>query len=468
MYRLKQIGTVSTKKAADIKESRLGIGFEKLDRDAFDPEKAYDKLANIGVKWVRLQSGWQKTEKQKGVYDFAWLDSVVDNILERGMTPWICMCYGNAIYGGLAAEVFGAVGCPPIHTDEQITAWHNYCVATAKHFCGRVKYFEVWNEPDGDWCWRPKVSGTELGNFTIATADALREGNPDCYVIGGALTKANLPFLTEAFQTGMADKIDAVSFHCYKMDIRNLRPSISSLRALLDKYNPKLELIQGESGAQSRAGGKGAMFDGGWTPRKQCKHMLRHMITDLGMDVKFSSYFSCMDMMEALNGKVGDKKSYQDYGYFGVLGADFDEDGFAVGDYSPKPSYYTLSYLASIFAGEISALELPIIVNNENAPHCGNLPSVYCGTNEAYGFRLNNGSYAYAYWYGVNHLTCDFEGAITFTCSDLGEPKLVDLLDGKIYEIPEEMIERYPSGAMALHLLPIKDYPLLLVFGELE
>ena len=30
--------------------SRLGIGFEKLDRDTFDPNKAYDKLAAIGVK----------------------------------------------------------------------------------------------------------------------------------------------------------------------------------------------------------------------------------------------------------------------------------------------------------------------------------------------------------------------------------------------------------------------------------
>ena len=99
MYRLKKIGTVKTKRASDIKHSRLGIGFEKLDRDAFKPEKAYDKLADIGVKWVRLQSGWQKTEKEKGVYDFAWLDSVVDNIIARGMTPWMCMCYGNALYG---------------------------------------------------------------------------------------------------------------------------------------------------------------------------------------------------------------------------------------------------------------------------------------------------------------------------------------------------------------------------------
>ena len=41
----------------------MGLGMEKLDRDAFDPERVYDKVAALGVKWIRLQSGWQKAEK---------------------------------------------------------------------------------------------------------------------------------------------------------------------------------------------------------------------------------------------------------------------------------------------------------------------------------------------------------------------------------------------------------------------
>ena len=62
--RLTKIGKILPKSSADIKESRLGLGMEKLDRDAFDPEKVYDKVASLGVKWIRLQSGWQKTEKE--------------------------------------------------------------------------------------------------------------------------------------------------------------------------------------------------------------------------------------------------------------------------------------------------------------------------------------------------------------------------------------------------------------------
>ena len=62
---------------------------------------------------VRIQSGWERTEQEKGVYDFEWLDSIVDNLLERGLVPWINLVYGNGLYDDDAAKVFGAVGCRP-------------------------------------------------------------------------------------------------------------------------------------------------------------------------------------------------------------------------------------------------------------------------------------------------------------------------------------------------------------------
>ncbi|MDY5582405.1 MAG: beta-galactosidase, partial [Candidatus Merdousia sp.] len=95
-----EIGRIKHKSAAEIADSRLSVGFECLDRDMFEPEKVYDKLAAIGIKWARCQTGWSKTEKQKGVYDFAWLDSVVDNLIKRGIKPWFNVGFGNPIYMG--------------------------------------------------------------------------------------------------------------------------------------------------------------------------------------------------------------------------------------------------------------------------------------------------------------------------------------------------------------------------------
>ena len=43
MDRLRKIGKIKMLSAFEVKDSRLGIGFEKLDRALFDPEKAYDR-----------------------------------------------------------------------------------------------------------------------------------------------------------------------------------------------------------------------------------------------------------------------------------------------------------------------------------------------------------------------------------------------------------------------------------------
>ena len=175
MERLKKIGMVKAVNSARVGESVLGLGFEKLDRGVFDPEKAYDKVAELGIKWIRIQSGWARTEQKKGVYDFAWFDSIVENLLRRGLRPWVCLCYGNGVYDEAAAKVFGAVGCPPIHTEEQKKAWHDYVVALVTRYKGKIGWYEVWNEPDGKWCWKHGVNGTEYGEFVNATAKAVRE-----------------------------------------------------------------------------------------------------------------------------------------------------------------------------------------------------------------------------------------------------------------------------------------------------
>ena len=68
--RLPAIGELVTQ-APDInKQYWWSIGCETLDRDYAD----FDQFN---------QSGWAKTEKEKGKYDFAWLDHIVDGLIER-------------------------------------------------------------------------------------------------------------------------------------------------------------------------------------------------------------------------------------------------------------------------------------------------------------------------------------------------------------------------------------------------
>ena len=203
----------------------------------FDPEKAYDKVAAIGVKWVRIQSGWARTEKEKGVYDFGWLDSIVDNLLARGLKPWMCLCYGNGLYDENAAKIFGAVGVPPIFTNEQRAAWDAYVKATVARYKGRITHYEVWNEPDGKWCWKHGVNAFELGAFTAATAKAVKAVDPTAEVIALAHCIPDLRYIHNALSAeGMAENIDAISFHEYVTDETHIPERVDSMRAVADMF----------------------------------------------------------------------------------------------------------------------------------------------------------------------------------------------------------------------------------------
>ena len=465
MNQVKKIGQIIPKHSKDIKNSKIGLGFEKLDRDVFDPNKAYDKVAECGVKKARIQSGWQRTEIEKGIYDFRWIDDVVDNFTSRGIEPWICLCYGNALYNEEAATSFGAVGYPPIFNDEQKNAWSNYVKATVSRYVGKVNYFEVWNEPDGWSCWKHGVNATEYGNFVIDTAKAIKEANPDAKIIGGVTWHRELSYLNMAFQTGMCDYIDYLSFHEYTPDERQVYERVATLRALVSEYNPKIELIQGESGSQSRGDGNGALKKIAWSEDIQAKQLARHTMADLITDVHFMSYFSCMDMIEALRGNVNDKASYLDYGYFGILGAEFDENGRSSGEYYKKPSYYALQNIASVFSEDFKVCELPIFV------HAGYSERKH--ENQLQRFEIASGCFrrdsgdAFVYWYPSNIVTSSYCSSITLEYfSRYTDIKLVDLMDGSIYEIPESNIEDKGNGVKIIKELPIKDTPLVLTFGE--
>src|SRR3569623_1484179 len=70
-------GKVKPRSTHEIRSSNWILGCETLDRDMADYEQYKEYLAPLGVKRIRLQAGWAKTEKVKGVYDWIWLDRIV-------------------------------------------------------------------------------------------------------------------------------------------------------------------------------------------------------------------------------------------------------------------------------------------------------------------------------------------------------------------------------------------------------
>ena len=464
-FGLPGIGKVKPVSSKKVKSSQFGVGFEKLDRDVFDPEKAYDKVAALGVKKIRLQSGWQRTEAEKGVYHFEWLDSIVDNLVKRGLEPWICLCYGNALHTKAASTSFGAVGYHPMRTKAERNAWVKYVTACVKRYSDRVEWFEIWNEPE--WCWRPKVDGREYGEFAILTAKAIRKAAPSAKVMGGCICKYDPAWIRDCFETGCLDYCDAVTYHCYFPDDAWSEGNVRFLKAAIHQYRPGLPIIQGETGCQSREGGAGALRRLAWTEDKQARFLARTAFEHLALGALFTSYFSSLDMVEALGGTVGDVSTYKDYGYFGLLSADFDENGRGTGNYTPKPSYYAYQTIASLFRNSPEICDLPIKNCNDgqgNVRLCTAAEDRLCDQ-KYMGFRRDNGSCALVYWHPSHIMRTTYESSMSIITCLKGKARLVDLLTGDVYDIPDERIEAHEQVRVFRHL-PLTDYPLALVFGD--
>lgn len=452
--RFQKIGQICPRSSTQINSSRLGIGFETLDRDCFDPERCYDLVAASGVKWIRIQSGWAKTEKEKGIYDFAWLDSIVDNLLSRGLVPWLDIGYGNKLYTPECDHPTG-VGFAPIYTEIAREGWRAYVTALVSHFKGRLRYYEIWNEPDGGYYWKPNgPNATELGVFTAETARIIRHVQPDAVIFGGVMARGfsaeGLTFLKQALDAGMDREIDYVTYHRYTpIPEEGAGTRTRAAQALLASAPRPIGIIQGETGAPSRSDGFGAMCKLPWTEDRQARYLLRQMVADVGSGVFFTSYFTTVDIPD-YPGRNGGAP----YAYFGVLRGS---------DYTPKPSYYALQNLCAILDASAETAELPVLlhaIREHNISDDDQVPAY-----RHYGFRKPDGSAAFFYWNPANLLTTRYENYVSIWTSLPDECRLIDPLTGAIYEIPEDNILHPAQGVRIFAHLPLFDYPLVLTFG---
>lgn len=336
---LRYIGKLKTRCSTEIASSRIGVGFECLDREMWDPNQAWPVINELGVKWARVQTGWARSEKAKGVYDFSWLDDIVNKLLERGVMPWLSLSYGNPLY--TEGAPYHGVGCPPVYTEVEKEAWPRFVRAVAEHFKDRVTHYEIWNEPDLLSFFKPIPKAELYVQLVKSATNALRAVQPGAKIIGGAIawgmTPWSMKWLEDCFRSGMHEHVDIISYHGYKsVPERHTTQEFPAFRHLLDKYKPGLEYWQGESGIPSyvpdEGKGKAALSQMKVSEEIQARMLLRRFLLELDNDSKMVSYFQMADFSHY-------GKDVQVTFHYGIVRL---EDG------SPKPSYYALQALATL------------------------------------------------------------------------------------------------------------------------
>lgn len=331
------LGTLIPKNIHEINTSRWTLGCETIDREYSDYNAFKEYLPALGIKRIRLQGGWARTEKDPGIYDFGWLDNIINDARSRGLEIWLETSYGNPAYPGGGGRTLS--GGFPV-SEEALAAWDKWVETMATRYKDKVRDWSMWNEPDGN----KKHTAAIITDFNIRTAEIIKRVIPDAR-IGGLVLCGPRVEIIEHFMKTLAEgnKLGLfhwVVYHNYTRNPDDVYPGVIKAREIIRKYSPAMKLWQGESGAQSEWCQSGALSRYPWTELTQAKWDTRRMLGDIGHDAD-SAVFTAADLEYRTtsfhNGLVR-------YGLLKTAGA---AEGFKV--LKVKMAYYAVQNVVSVF-----------------------------------------------------------------------------------------------------------------------
>ena len=238
-------------------------------------------LADAGFKFVRMDLDWARTEKAKGVYDFAPYERLLDELDRHGIRAMLILDYANPLYDDNRSP----------DTDEGRAAFARWAAAAAKQFKGRGVLWEMYNEPNIAPFWRPKPNADDYVKLALETGKAIRAAAPGETYIGPATSGVDLPFLEACFKAGLLDFWDAVTVHPYRqVDPETVEEDYRNLRRLLARYAPedkKIPILSGEWG-----------YSAAWAgvdEQRQAKLLARQWLINMSQDVGLSIWYDWHD-----------------------------------------------------------------------------------------------------------------------------------------------------------------------------
>lgn len=176
-----------------------------------------DRIKASGVSYVRIDIPWTQIEGTQGRPDWTNVDRVVAAAQARDlqvhgivttMAPWARPAGSSWQYGPT--------------TDAERAAFATFARQAAARYDGRIRSWEVWNEPNLDQFWAPRPSSTDYTKLIAQTYPAIKAGSPSATVMTGGTGGAgyapdidSVTWYSDLYRQGARPNFDAVAVHPY-------------------------------------------------------------------------------------------------------------------------------------------------------------------------------------------------------------------------------------------------------------
>lgn len=156
---------------------------------------------------------WADLEPVRGQWRFDALDRYVELARERnieilmplGMSP----TWASARPTETSSYGAGSIAEPADRAD-----WRNYVTTVARRYQGRVRHYEIWNEPNLKQFYTGSVA--TMVELVREASIALKQIDPSIVVVSPAATeRGGVPWLDEYLRRGGAEHADVIGYHFY-------------------------------------------------------------------------------------------------------------------------------------------------------------------------------------------------------------------------------------------------------------
>lgn len=176
-------------------------------------DKAVAGLKKLGISFVRFDFSWNDLELEQGKWNFEKYDRIVNLLSENNIRILGIFSY----CAGWAAQPPDYLWCAAPAENHFFTTYVREVIKRYKH---KVKYWEIWNEPDSRNYWRPQDMLVKYTSLLKDTYQVAKQEDPTCKIlVGGLVDGYKLEWI---YNNGGKGYFDIVNFHIL---ISPFRPS---------------------------------------------------------------------------------------------------------------------------------------------------------------------------------------------------------------------------------------------------
>lgn len=177
-----------------------------------------------GLRWARQHLRWDEVEPVRGDHDWSKYDQIVDLLRAHGLEVILRVDW-TPRWAGTEAWSPGENNLPA-----DVADYARFVGEAVRHFKGRVRFFQIWNEPNlsSEWDWRP-VDPAAYTALLVAAAREARRADPDVVIVSAPLAinletldvagnLSDLAYLDGMYEAGAAEHFDILGANGFGMD----------------------------------------------------------------------------------------------------------------------------------------------------------------------------------------------------------------------------------------------------------